>query len=68
MKRSSTAACFTTWLLPHILFVGDFEERQRIVGVCCLAWNLGLFANSEERERHTANTLALLTDDDRVRA
>ena len=66
MKRSSTAACFTTLLLPHILFVDDFAERQRIVGVCCLAWNLGLFADPEECERHTANTLALLTDDNGV--
>ena len=66
MKPYSTAACFVTWLLPHILFVGDFEERARVTKVSCLAWNLGLFPDTEDRERHTENTLALLKDDNGV--
>lgn len=30
VKRHTTASCFATYLLPHVLFVADFDERQRI--------------------------------------
>jgi len=43
VKRHTTASCFATYMLPHVLFVADFEERERIARVCCLAWNIGLF-------------------------
>ena len=62
MERHITASCFATYMLPHVLFVADFEERDRIAGVCCLAWNIGLFPNAAERARHVENTLALFFD------
>ncbi len=49
-------------MLPHVLFVADFEERERIARVCCLAWNIGLFPDARDRERHIENTLALFFD------
>jgi len=48
--RHSTASCFATYLLPHVLFVADFEERRRVARICCLAWNVGLFPNAGGRE------------------
>ena len=63
MKPHSTGSCFATYLLPHVLFVADFEERQRIAKVCCLAWNIALFPDAAERERQTEQVLnVLLTD------
>ena len=62
MKRHTTASCFATYMLPHVLFVADFEERERIVRVCCLAWNIGLFPDAAERARHIENTLTLFFD------
>ena len=63
MKRHTTASCFATYLLPHVLFVADFEERQRIAKVCCLAWNIGLFPNDAERERQTEQVLGMILAD-----
>ena len=63
MPRRSTASCFTTYLLPHVLFVADFEERQRIARVCCLAWNIGLFPDAVDRERHIEQVLDLILAD-----
>lgn len=54
MKTCTTASCFATYTLPHVLFVDDFEERQRIVLVCCLAWNISLFPDAHQREQHIA--------------
>ena len=62
VKRHTTASCFATYMLPHVLFVTDFEERERIVRVCCLAWNIGLFPDAAERARHVENTLVLFFD------
>ncbi len=45
-------------MLPHVLFVADFEVRQRIAKVCCLAWNIALFPDAAERERQTGQVLA----------
>lgn len=59
----STASCFTAYLLPHVLFVGDVEERRRIARVCCLAWNIALFPNAREREQHVEGTVALILRD-----
>ena len=63
MKRHTTASCFATFLLPHVLFVADFEERQRIAKVCCLAWNIGLFPDAAERERQTEQVLDMILAD-----
>ena len=63
VKPHSTASCFATYLLPHVLFVADFEERQRIARVCCLAWNIGLFPDEAERERQTAQVLEMILAD-----
>ena len=63
MKRHTTASCFATYLLPHVLFVADFEERQRIAKVCCLAWNIGLFPDAAERERQTERVLDVILSD-----
>jgi hypothetical protein len=52
MKTPTTAACFATYILPHVLFVDDFEERRRIVMICCLAWNISLFPEARQREEH----------------
>jgi len=62
VRPHSTASCFATYLPPHVLFVADFEERERIAKVCCLAWNIGLFPDVGDRERHIENTLALFFD------
>ena len=62
MKSHTTASCFATYMLPHVLFVADFEERERIIRVCCLAWNIGLFPDAAERAHHIENTLALFFD------
>ena len=66
MQRHSTASCFATYLLPHVLFVADPEERGRIAGACCLAWNIALFPDARERERHIERTLDLILDDGAV--
>ena len=63
MQRHSTASCFATYLLPHVLFVADFEERQRISKVCCLAWNIALFPDDAERKRQTAQVLEVILAD-----
>ena len=52
MKTPTTASCFATYTLPHVLFVDDFEERQRIAMICCLAWNISLFPDARQREEH----------------
>ena len=54
------------YLLAHVLFVADFEERERIARVCCLAWNIGLFPDARDRERHIENTLDLFFDNEEV--
>ncbi len=59
----STASCFTAYLLPHVLFVGDAEERRRIARVCCLAWNIALFRQAREREQHLEGTVELILCD-----
>jgi len=59
VRPHTTASCFATYLLPHVLFVADFEERGRIAKVCCLAWNIALFPDAGDRERHIETTLSL---------
>jgi hypothetical protein len=52
MKTPTTATCFAIYTLPHVLFVDDFEERQRIAMICCLAWNISLFPEARQREEY----------------
>jgi len=63
VKRHTTASCFAIYVLPHVLFVADLEERQRIAQVCCLAWNLALFPDAAECERHTEQVLDVILAD-----
>ena len=63
VRPYTTASCFATYLLPHVLFVADFEERQRIAKVCCLAWNIALFPDAAERERQTGQVLDMILTD-----
>jgi hypothetical protein len=62
VRPHTTASCFATYLLPHVLFVASFEERERIAKVCSLAWNIGLFPDAGDRERRIENMLALFFD------
>ena len=62
-RHLSIASCFATYLLPHVLFVADAEERQRIARVCCLAWNIALFPQARDREHHVEGTVALILRD-----
>jgi hypothetical protein len=52
MKSVTTASCFTTYMLPHILFVDGFAERQHVVMICCLAWNISIFSDKQQRNQH----------------
>lgn len=63
MKPYTTASCFATYLLPHILFMPGFAERQQVVRICCLAWNIALFPDARTRNQHLKATLRLLLDD-----
>jgi hypothetical protein len=65
MERCTTASCFTTFMLPHILFVDDFQERQKVVATCCLAWNISLFPDADEREQHIDVTWKMVVADNR---
>ena len=46
-----------------MLFVADFEERERIAKVCCLAWNIALFPDDAERELQTERVLNVILSD-----
>jgi len=63
LKHTSTATCFATYMLPHVLFVDRFEERRRVAMVCCLAWNISLFPDAREREAHIQKTWNMTLED-----
>src|ERR1035441_6118035 len=65
MKTPTTASCFATYTLPHVLFVDDFEERRRIAMICCLAWNISLFPDARQREEHIEMTWNMGVNDNR---
>lgn len=52
IKHHSVAACFSSFMLPHVLFVPDVDARKKAVMNCCLGWNISLFPGSAERENH----------------
>jgi hypothetical protein len=39
-------------MLPHVMFVRDFEERKKAAMCCCLGWNISLFSDAAQREQH----------------
>jgi hypothetical protein len=46
-----------------VLFVDEFEKRQRIAMICCVAWNISLFPDARQREDHIDMTWKMsLTD------
>lgn len=51
MKAYTTSSCFSTFMLPHVLFVRDFEERKKTVMTCCLGWNISLFPDIVQRQQ-----------------
>jgi hypothetical protein len=64
VKRYTTASCFATFLLPHVLFVADIEERRRIARICCLAWNIALFPDTDDRAIHIEKIIDLIDVDE----
>ncbi|MBA3875112.1 MAG: hypothetical protein H0X30_38800 [Anaerolineae bacterium] len=51
LKQPTTATCFSSFMLPHVLFVRSFEERQKAAMSCCLGWNISLFPNALQRKQ-----------------
>ncbi|MES2355675.1 MAG: hypothetical protein V4568_15010 [Pseudomonadota bacterium] len=67
MNKHTAASCFSTFLLPHLLFVPGFDERQKIAGVCCLAWNISFFPDAKQREDLVeSNWKTIIADNDEV--
>ena len=63
LRPPTTASCFATSLVPHVLFAESFEERRKIAKACCLAWNIALFPDADERERRLEAALDVITGD-----
>jgi hypothetical protein len=49
-KQFNVACCFSSFMLPHVLFVEDFETRKKATMSCCLAWNISLFPEAEQED------------------
>ena len=49
-KQFTVASCFSSYMLPHVLFLEELEARKKAVMSCCLAWNISLFPNAEQDE------------------
>lgn len=49
--RLTTAVCFASLVRPFIMSAHDFQARKYAVMSSCLAWNIGLFATSDQREQ-----------------
>jgi len=62
-KHYTVAECFTSFVLPHLLFVPDYGERHKAVLTACLAWNIGLFPDPAERERHIQTVWGMVEAD-----
>jgi hypothetical protein len=50
-KQFSVASCFSSFMLPHVLFIDELEVRQKATMTCCLAWNISLFPEAEQEDR-----------------
>jgi hypothetical protein len=62
-KPPTTGACFSAYLLPHLLFVREFESRRTIVQTACLAWNISLLTSAAQREDQIDNVWKLIDSD-----
>lgn len=49
-KQFTVASCFSSFMLPHVLFVEELEARKKAVMSCCLAWNISLFPGDEQED------------------
>jgi hypothetical protein len=49
-KQFTVASCFSSFMLPHVLFVEELEARKKAVMSCCLAWNISLFPDAEQED------------------
>lgn len=63
MKHHTAAACFTSFVLPLVLFVPELEERRKAVLTGCLAWNISLFPDPAQREQHIHNVWQMIEAD-----
>lgn len=52
--RYSVESCFASFLLPYLLFVDSFDDRRNLTDVVCFAWNVALFGDVDQREKHMA--------------
>jgi len=59
----TTGACFSSYLLPHLLFVPDFRSRRTIVQTACIAWNISLLTSVAQREEQINNVWQLIDPD-----
>jgi len=50
MKQYTAASCFSTFLLPYVLFEDVLETRKTKVKVCSLGRNISLFPDIAQRE------------------
>lgn len=65
MKHYTVAQCFSTFTLPHILFIQDLEERKKAVMSCCLGWNIGLYPDAGQREQQINMVWTMVEADNR---
>jgi len=49
-KQFTVASCFSSFMLPHVLFLNELEARKKAVMSCCLAWNISLFPDAEQED------------------
>ena len=64
-KHHSVASCFSSFILPHVLFIQDFEARKKAVMSCCLGWNISLFPGAAEREKHIERIWRMVAADNK---
>jgi hypothetical protein len=50
LQQFTVASCFSSFMLPHVLFVEELEARKKATMSCCLAWNISLFPDAEQEE------------------
>ena len=63
MKQYTVASCFTSFVLPLVLFIPELEERRKAVLTGCLAWNISLFPDPAQREQHIHNVWQMIEAD-----
>lgn len=54
-------------MLPHVLFVRSFEERQKAAMSCWLGWNISLFPDAE-RDEHIERVWKMVEADNQESA